>query len=806
MNRLLKWVLLLCSITVLQTANSQSLASVLEVAEKSMSSKNFYDAFVKYQEALEFEPENNLFRYKAALAGIQFGAYKQAGDLLQLVLDSEEKNKFPEASLKLGQMRQIQGHYDQAILAYNIYKTEYSTDSSPYLKLVDREIQACQWAIGQQNTPNKGITFWRLENNINSPFSDFAPFAAGDTFYYSSLRFDNTYNTSLPKKHVASVLKSLNGQEPLRLFNDSFPGKGLSLAHSSFSKEGNWVYYTLCEDLNDHDKRCDLYKSRVASNGQWTNAEKLPDFINVPGFSSTQPCYVSTHEEGSDILFFASNRPGQSKGGYDIWYTRIDQLGQCSEPVNCMEINTAEDEFSPFYYEKAKLLYFASKGHLGFGGLDIYKSKWTEKGFSVPANIGAPQNSSFDDLYYFVHPSDTIAYLASNRTGTLFLDDASEACCLDIFRLSIAPCDVKLLAQVFNYYNQEPILGATVDLYDLDEPSSPPLTTTLPNDYNFAFDIVCERNYRLVAHKEGFSNDTVQFNSGKPGEFKSITKKLFLKPTQVTLELLTYNKNNLDTLNGVTVRIKDLDGTLDTTVMHELRNQYFIPAIPCHRYQITASKPEFATIDSIITIDCSSSGIIQKKLYLPTILFSFLPLSLYFDNDRPNPNNWDTITKSFYSTTFKTYFAKKSEFIKINHELQAFDKIPVDTSMEHFFFQKVKYGKERLDSFMIILEKDLKRGKKYEIFLKGYASPLAKTNYNLNLSNRRIHSVYNEILGYKNGLLKKYIKNGQLKLSQKPFGESNAPSGISDQKKDLRSVYSIEASQERRVEIIEIKE
>jgi hypothetical protein len=87
-----------------------------------------------------------------------------------------------------------------------------------------------------------------------------------------------------------------------------------------------------------------------------------------------------------------------------------------------------------------------------------------------------------------------------------------------------------------------------------------------------------------------------------------------------------------------------------------------------------------------------------------------------------------------------------------------------------------------------------------------YASPLAKSKYNYNLSQRRIMSVYNEFHAYNNGILKKYIKNGQLKLDQKPFGESTAPPGISDVKSDLRSIYTIEASRERRVEIIEIKE
>ncbi|MBK8296149.1 MAG: hypothetical protein IPK91_02440 [Saprospiraceae bacterium] len=132
-----------------------------------------------------------------------------------------------------------------------------------------------------------------------------------------------------------------------------------------------------------------------------------------------------------------------------------------------------------------------------------------------------------------------------------------------------------------------------------------------------------------------------------------------------------------------------------------------------------------------------------------------------------------------------------------------------DTSgypMDTFFENQIKYGKERFDKFLKILEKDLVKGKRYEIFVKGYASPLAKPEYNLNLSQRRIVSIYNEFYRHNNGVLIEYIRSKQLKLSQKPFGETNAPTGISDNKQDLRSIFTIEASRERRVDIIEIKE
>ena len=89
--------------------------------------------------------------------------------------------------------------------------------------------------------------------------------------------------------------------------------------------------------------------------------------------------------------------------------------------------------------------------------------------------------------------------------------------------------------------------------------------------------------------------------------------------------------------------------------------------------------------------------------------------------------------------------------------------------------------------------------------MKGYASPVAATTYNLYLGQRRVSSVRNEIDRYNNGSIKKYIDSGQLVINDISYGETLAPQGISDSSQNKRlSVYSVEASKERRVEIIQV--
>jgi len=184
-----------------------------------------------------------------------------------------------------------------------------------------------------------------------------------------------------------------------------------------------------------------------------------------------------------------------------------------------------------------------------------------------------------------------------------------------------------------------------------------------------------------------------------------------------------------------------------------------------------------------------------------------LPLALYFDNDRPNPSSLSKTTSLTYTQTYNSYYLRKGIFtLKFKKLFNKQEQDSAVTAMDKFFEKDVKGGKEKLDLFLGILELELAKGKKYEIFLKGYASPLANSEYNYILGQRRIYSVKNEFSKYKNGKLKKYIKTGQLKVTEKSFGEATAPVNISDKVNDIKSIYHINASKERRVEIIEIKE
>lgn len=184
-----------------------------------------------------------------------------------------------------------------------------------------------------------------------------------------------------------------------------------------------------------------------------------------------------------------------------------------------------------------------------------------------------------------------------------------------------------------------------------------------------------------------------------------------------------------------------------------------------------------------------------------------MPLALYFHNDEPNPRTWETTTNVDYGSSYDSYYARKTEYIEaFTNPLPEAERATFEYELTSFFDNKIKNGYDNLNAFSIVLLKHLQTGETIDIVLKGFASPRAKSDYNLNLSKRRVDCVRNHFETYQNGIFQQYFNNGQLKISNSPFGETKSATSVSDNIEDKRnSVYSVDAAAERRVEILEVR-
>lgn len=178
----------------------------------------------------------------------------------------------------------------------------------------------------------------------------------------------------------------------------------------SITADGKYIYFTSCNRPNGHGPMCDLYFARIDESGNWTDPLNLGDVVNTR-YSEKHP---SVSADGR-ILYFTSNRPG-GKGDYDIWMTRRNG-NSWSEPVNLGDsINTPGIEQSPFIHPDGRSLYFSSNGWPGLGMGDVFVSRLDTNGnWSTPHNLGYPVNTHNEEMGFVVNAAGDRAYYSTNR-------------------------------------------------------------------------------------------------------------------------------------------------------------------------------------------------------------------------------------------------------------------------------------------------------------------------------------------------------------------------------------------------------
>ncbi len=196
----------------------------------------------------------------------------------------------------------------------------------------------------------------------------------------------------------------------VRLFSSNLKGK-FHEGPASFNGQGDYVIYTR-NNYSGLDKSgargLQLFSSQKSENGKWSKPVGLN--INNSDYSVGHP----TLSADGKTLYFVSDMPG-GIGGTDIYKSTRNSDGTWTKPMNLgKEINTEGNEMFPFYHESG-MLYFASNGHQGLGGLDVFVAKLGEERVESILNLGVPVNSSFDDFGFILRQDLKRGYFSSNR-------------------------------------------------------------------------------------------------------------------------------------------------------------------------------------------------------------------------------------------------------------------------------------------------------------------------------------------------------------------------------------------------------
>lgn len=355
--------------------------------------------------------------------------------------------------------------------------------------------------------------------DINTSFSDF-----GTSTYKGNLIFASSRDED-------ENIYSWNKQPFLDLFelNDNgsiaeVSGDVNTRYHESsttFSKDGKTAYFTRnnffkgkFKKNSDNIHGLKIYKATLVDSS-WTNIVSMP--FNNDEYNVAHPA-LSVDEKK---LYFASDMFG-TQGASDIFVVDINDDGTYGEPVNLgPKVNTEGRENFPFVSDKG-ILYFSSDGHVGLGGLDVFRVEVNKLDSSVTMihNLGKPINSSKDDFGFIINETTLKGYISSNREGGKGDDD--------IYSFVIPACSKSISGTVMNKRTQEILTNTDVFVYD----SSRNLLHTLKSDDSgkFAFDLGCKENtYLIEAKKEKYKDDFIDF-SIKPNENPELKLELNLEP------------------------------------------------------------------------------------------------------------------------------------------------------------------------------------------------------------------------------------------------------------------------------------
>ncbi len=186
-------------------------------------------------------------------------------------------------------------------------------------------------------------------------------------------------------------------------FNDKFNNGAAAI-----TADNKHMFFVVCS--NNMVEYCDLWYSEF-KNGKWLPLMSMGSTINSSVWDS-QP----TISYDGKTLIFSSMRPG-GQGGADLWMSTKNAQGVWTPPVNLGNtINTPEHELTPFIHSDSQTLYFASKGHKGMGGYDLYYSKKDSSGnWMKPRNLGYPINTENDENSFFVSLDGKKGYYATDR-------------------------------------------------------------------------------------------------------------------------------------------------------------------------------------------------------------------------------------------------------------------------------------------------------------------------------------------------------------------------------------------------------
>jgi outer membrane protein OmpA-like peptidoglycan-associated protein len=439
--------------------------------------------------------------------------------------------------------------------------------------------------------------------DINSGSGDFGPNFSKNGITYAS----KSVNTkSIHPSYGWDDSYYINLMEAKYITDSTFE-KGQLLKHQYLSKAHDGpVSFTKNYDMmvitkNELGKKkgkkvivLSIYFSQNA-NGEWS--ELRPFIFNNSGYNVGHAVFA----ENDKALYFVSDKPG-GFGNADIYVSRLNSQNEWSEPT----INTDQNELFPFV--TGNTLFFASNGHFGLGGLDIFEQNLSSG--TKPKNLGYPINTSHDDFGFIIDSTELKGYFSSNRQENIDR----------IYSFKKRPIHINLVGRVYaKYREEEPLINQPVFIVNQ---STKEVDTVITNEFGqFSSPIFLNESYRVYTNKEDFILLKEELISTQ-GIKKDSTFycQLGLKPTTIQVHLRVVEAKTGKAIPLATTSVTDYAISKDTTMITNDLGTVTMKVERNKSYWAHAAKKGYLDDDIAFNSSNENDKVIDLELRLPPIV------------------------------------------------------------------------------------------------------------------------------------------------------------------------------------------
>jgi peptidoglycan-associated lipoprotein len=491
--KLLLLVAFIVSISLSGKAQNRFIAS----ADQAFATMQYNIALTKYKKAYSksrSKPDKERISFQMAECYRMINNTKRAEPAYKRLLKTEFAEKNPLIFLYCAQAMKSNEKYADAKELFNRY-----AELAPKDPRGKNGAESCDLAQQWIDNPSK----YTITNQkaLNSKEADFSP-------AYADKLFNTLIFTSTREAATGKALDDWTGQNFSDLFVAKLDPKGAwstpvlldegpvnttaNEGNPAVNSKFNNLYFTRCGTEKGSAQGCQIYVSRRTGR-TWGDPKKLE-----LGGDSTSVIGNPTLSHDELTIFYSADFEG-GFGGKDIWMASRKTPGDdFKKPVNLGSlVNTPGDEMFPFMRNDT-MLYFASNGHPGLGGLDIFRTTFSNGAWTKPTNLMYPMNSSGDDFSIIFNPEGDQGFMSSNRKGGRGNDD--------IYAFINPPLLYTLQGVVKDDRTLQFIQGASVKLVGSNG-SAVEAKTDPKGFYSFGkSQIRPNTSYELLVSKQGYFN------------------------------------------------------------------------------------------------------------------------------------------------------------------------------------------------------------------------------------------------------------------------------------------------------------